>query len=218
MLEALVAGPRTAHQLGRDQGVRASAARRHAEALVEEGLAKPVFRQEGLGRPKKYYELTDAGRERLPRRYDALAEFMADASKEAHGPAGLARTMDAVAERLARDHARMVPADAPTRERVRAAASVLRKIGFQTELEEREDRMVIIRRDCIFRRLAFAHQPEVCGNLDTGLLERILGVPVQLVACMPWGDDACRHEVQTLRDATPATGRRAGARRARRAA
>lgn len=196
LLTALLTGPQTAHRLAQGAGIRASATRRHLETMTAEGLVQGLFRQEGLGRPKKYYELTDAGREQLPRKYDALAELMAGAAKEAHGPAGLARVMDAVAARLAAEQGSTMTPDAPLRDRVRAAAEVLRGIGFDTEVEEREDRLVIIRRDCVFRRLAFAHQAEVCGNLDTGLLTRLLAVPVDLVACMPWGDQACRHEVR----------------------
>lgn len=208
LLEALLGGPETAHRLAGAARVRPSAARRHLEDMVQQGFVRALFRQEGLGRPKKYYEVTEAGREQLPRRYDALAGWMADAAGQAHGPAGLARLMDAVAEGLAREHARPLPQDAPLRERVRAAAAVLRAIGFKTEVEERGDRLVIVRRDCVFRRLADAHQPEVCGNLDTGLLARLLAVPVELTACMPLGDQACRHEVRA-----PASGKASGDRK-----
>lgn len=49
--------------------IRESAIRRHFDQLERAGLVKGFFRQEGLGRPKKYYGLTEWGRERFPKLY-----------------------------------------------------------------------------------------------------------------------------------------------------
>lgn len=196
LLRALLEGPRTALSLAEEVGVDTAAARRHLDGFVAAGLAKALFRQEGMGRPKKYYEITEAGRETFPRRYDLLLASVAEAAIASHGSGAFAELMDRVAEALAREHGARVPRHAPLAARVRAVASVLRELGFPTEIEERDGRVLLVRRDCVFLKVAMAHQDAVCNHLDTGFLSRVLGEPVELVQCIPAGDGVCRHEIR----------------------
>lgn len=197
ILHGLTHGVKTAQALAREVGVETAAARRHLENFASAGFVASTFRREGLGRPKKYYEITDAGRELLPRRYDFLVRLMAKAAIRREGTDGLSRLMQVAADEFAADLAGRVPKNASPRERVKAVATILRELGFPVEVEEQQGKLVIVRRDCIFLQVARAHQSPVCEDFDTRLLTNLIGEDVKLTGCIPWGDNACRHELTT---------------------
>lgn len=198
LLGHLLEGPATAGELAQVADISTTAARRHMEDLVEEGAVEAFFRQRGVGRPSKLYRVTDEGRERFPRRYDLAAEQLIQALLEEDGEPALAETMEAAARDLAGSYRDRIPAQAPLEERVQALEGVLEELGFPTEIEVHDDRLVIVRRDCIFLKLAREHRDAVCGDLDTTLLEELLGVDVELEGCLPDGRSSCRHVVQRL--------------------
>jgi predicted ArsR family transcriptional regulator len=73
ILERLLPSEQHVLAVANELKIRESAIRRHFDQLERIGFVHGFFRQEGLGRPKKYYALTDWGRERFPRLYvDAL--------------------------------------------------------------------------------------------------------------------------------------------------
>lgn len=195
LLHALLEGPATAAELGKAQGISATAARRHMEDLLGQGVVASFFRQEGVGRPSKFYRLTVEGRERFPRRYELAAEGLIDALVHQGGSEHLDATMAEAGKRLASKYSDRIPTDAPLEERVDALVDLLEELGFPTQIEVHEDRLVVVRRDCIFLKLAREHRDAVCGHLDTTLLSELLGVDVELSRCIPDGARSCAHTV-----------------------
>src|SRR5579875_1292964 len=72
ILNHLLSNRRTAKELAEVLDIQVSAARKHLQALQELNVVEEQFIQEGMGRPKKYYFLTDSGRELFPRRYETI--------------------------------------------------------------------------------------------------------------------------------------------------
>lgn len=66
ILDHLLGGERHVLALGKDFGIRESAMRRHCMQLEERGLITGSLRQMGLGRPKRLYAITEAGRAVYP--------------------------------------------------------------------------------------------------------------------------------------------------------
>lgn len=196
LLRRLLEGAATARQLGEVADISTTAARRHMEDLAEEGIVEPFFRQEGIGRPSKFYRLTDEGRETFPRRYDLAAEELIQALLDRQGADGLQQAMTDAGRRLASRYQDRMPEQAPLGERVQALADVLEELGFPTEIELHDDRLVVVRRDCIFLKLARQQRDAVCGALDTTMLEELLDADVDLEGCLPDGRDSCRHVVK----------------------
>lgn len=165
------------------------------EDLQEEGAVSSFFRQEGVGRPSKFYRLTPEGRERFPRRYELAAEGLIGALVYQGGREHLEGTMAEAGKRLAARFQDRIPADAPLEERVDALVELLKDLGFPTQLEVHEDRLVVVRQDCIFLKLAREHRDAVCGQLDTTLLSELLGTDVELSRCIPDGARSCAHSI-----------------------
>lgn len=195
LMRHLLQGPASTADLAEAADVSKTAARRHMEGLVEDGAVEAFFRQEGVGRPSKLYQLTDEGRERFPRRYDLVAEQLIRGVLEEGGEEQLEQTMVQAGRDLANSLADRIPDDAPLKERADALVDALEELGFPTELEVHDDRLVVVRRDCIFLKLARSHRDAVCGHLDTTLLETLTNTDVELEGCLPDGHDCCRHTI-----------------------
>ena len=105
-----------------------------------------------------------------------------------------------LAARVAEDLRRRVPPGADVKERARALVQGLRALGFPTDLETREGRLVIRRRDCVFLQAARASPDLICRGFDTRLLELVLGEDVELKACLPDGSACCLHELRLGRN------------------
>lgn len=201
LMRHLLGGPSRVSELADIAGVSKTAVRRHMEGLVDEGAVEAFFRQEGIGRPSKFYQLTDEGRERFPRRYDLAAEQLIRGVIEEDGEEGLGQAMEAAGRQLAETLQDKVPNDGSRKGRAQALVDVLEELGFPTELEIHDDRFVIVRRDCIFLKLANEHRDAVCGHLDTTLLETLTGDDVELEGCLPDGQGSCRHTIPRPRGA-----------------
>lgn len=99
ILDRLLGGERHVLAIAHELGIRESAIRRHFDQLDRMGFVEGFFRQEGLGRPKKYYALTPQGRERFPQAYVEPLERALRRITEA----GRANTVEEAVPLLARD-------------------------------------------------------------------------------------------------------------------
>ncbi len=92
LLHALkAAGPQTAAALARRLGITAVGVRQHLERLAGAGLTGFDDRREGVGRPKRYWRLTDAGHARFPDNHAGLTVELLRAVSDVFGEAGLER-------------------------------------------------------------------------------------------------------------------------------
>jgi predicted ArsR family transcriptional regulator len=82
-------GPQTAVALGGLVGTTSVAVRQHMEKLAQLGLVISEDRRESVGRPKKYWQLTDKGNQRFPDRHADLTIEMISSVIETFGEAGL---------------------------------------------------------------------------------------------------------------------------------
>src|ERR671912_17371 len=69
-------GPISIGEIANRLKIQKSAIRTHLESLRAEQTIKSYFKMEGLGRPKKIYEITDKGRELFPRKYDLILSLI----------------------------------------------------------------------------------------------------------------------------------------------
>jgi len=102
------AGPQTAATLGRRLGITPVAVRQHLGNLVDDGLVAHEDRRESVGRPKRYWRLTDAGHARFPDNHAGLTVEVLAAVSDVVGEAGLDRLIaHREAETLASYRARL---------------------------------------------------------------------------------------------------------------
>src|SRR5919197_5962326 len=85
ILNLLLEGSKTAGEIADKLKIQKSAIRSHLESLQVEQSVRSYFKIEGLGRPRKVYELTESGRELFPRKYDLILSLIRQESEYSQG-------------------------------------------------------------------------------------------------------------------------------------
>lgn len=196
IVDLLLDGAQTTHQLGRTLRIHHTAVRAHLEGLERNGLVVAEFRHEGVGRPKKYYALTSDGRELLPRRYQLMLELMLESLLKTHGRGEVERLMGSLARDLASRLETAAP-DLPIEERVRKSVEALNDLGFRASLHNEDGRLSIVRSSCVFQRTAAEHHDLVCRVFDQELLRASVSgeASIQMVQSQAIGDCVCKHVI-----------------------
>lgn len=140
LLHALKAtGPQTAAALAARLKVTVVAIRQHLEKLAAADLVAHDDRREAVGRPKRYWRLSDAGHLRFPENHAGLTLELINAVSAVFGDAGLDRLIDhREAQTLAAYRARLAPA-AGLAEKVAILARLRDAEGYMAEISEAPD-------------------------------------------------------------------------------
>jgi predicted ArsR family transcriptional regulator len=196
IVDLLLDGAQTTHQLGATIKIHHTAVRAHLEGLERNGLVVSEFRHEGVGRPKKYYALTNDGRELLPRRYQLMLGLMLENLLKTHGRGEVERLMGALARDLASRLETPDPA-LPIEERVRKSVEALNDLGFRASVHKKDGRLAIVRSSCVFQRTAAEHHDLVCRVFDQELLRASVAgeADIRMVQSQAIGDCVCEHVV-----------------------
>jgi len=83
------AGPHTAAGLAAKLGVTAVAVRQMLERLAGDGLVTHEDRRAGVGRPRRFWELTEAGNGRFPDNHSGLTLELIEATRAVFGETGI---------------------------------------------------------------------------------------------------------------------------------
>ena len=140
LLHALKAtGPQTAAALAARLKVTVVAIRQHLEKLAAADLVAYDDRREAVGRPKRYWRLSDAGHLRFPENHAGLTLELINAVSAVFGDAGLDRLIDhREAQTQAAYRARLAPA-AGLGEKVAILARLRDAEGYMAEMSEAPD-------------------------------------------------------------------------------
>ncbi|QDQ97431.1 helix-turn-helix transcriptional regulator [Tomitella fengzijianii] len=211
-------GPLSATEIGSRLGLSAAGARRHIEALVEQGEAMVASgagaHRRGPGRPAKQFQLTAAGRAGLGHAYDDLAGDAIRALRELGGE-------DAVAE-FARRRVRSIvrgvtaaddglpvaaedaagqnhaPSGSPDAdERIAATADAIAEAmsgaGYVANTRRVGNGVQICQHHCPVAHVA-AEFPEFC-EAEQEAFRDLLGTHIQQLATIANGDAVCTTHV-----------------------
>jgi predicted ArsR family transcriptional regulator len=200
IMEELAVAPRTAKDLAQRFHIQESAARGHLERLEERGLVTPTFRREGVGRPRKRYQLTGAGQELFPKKYEFLLDSVIEQIIAREGEGYLSAIFVSAAQQMAQKIVGEIPKRASKLERARALAEALNQLGFRATVEPTpEGGLRIVRNNCVFRHSALSHAYLLCEVFDKHLTQELLGsssLDVDLKDSITRGGMRCTHLVQ----------------------
>lgn len=189
VLRLLQQESRTAVRIAADLGIQVSAARKHLERLRAMGLVAERFESKGPGRPKKLYSLTDEGRERFPRRYDAVLDALLAKLADKMGGKPTEALLAQVAADLAES---MRPAGGqPDLARVRSG---LNELGFDVRTARHDGVCTITSANCPILRTAKLHRELVCRGLHAEIIRAATGAAsVDRGKWIVDGDPVCTH-------------------------
>lgn len=208
-------GPLTAADAATRLGVTPAAVRRHLDALVASGLARPHEPSgvgvRGRGRPARSFVLTELGRSAFdggaaagvtgdgaaPGSAEDLAVDALDFIARTHGEQAVVRFAHQRAKAMeSRFAARVAAAGPDPGRRSRALAEALDAEGYAATARPVVTGTQVCQGRCPVHRIAAAH-PELC-EAEAAAFGRLVGVPVQRLATLAGGAHVCTTHVGRL--------------------
>jgi predicted ArsR family transcriptional regulator len=204
-------GSKTAGEVADKLKIQKSAIRTHLESLQAEQSVRSYFKIEGLGRPRKVYELTERGRELFPRKYDLILSLILQEIESTQGHEYMKKIIKSIADNMAHDiHDKIKESSSSLEESVRILNSFSNELGFMSSFyKENEDNSSstysIISRNCIVHKIAIKHQDAICHGFHDRIIQKSLDgkvkAKVQLKECIALGDEYSRHIIAINNDA-----------------
>lgn len=145
MLHALkAAGPQTAEALGRKLGMTAVGARQHLLRLQEEGLVDAVDQNEGVGRPKRFWSLTDAGNARFPDNHAGLTLELIAAIRKTGGETMLDTVIEAREKAALQAYRRALDGATSLKDKVKRLARIRSTEGYMASVASGGDGSLLL--------------------------------------------------------------------------
>jgi DeoR family suf operon transcriptional repressor len=164
--------------------------RHHISRLEADGLVASDETRHGVGRPRRFYFLTEKGREQFPTRYIRLTMRLLEQLKESVPPVFIKGLFTQMAQDMAADF-RPEMTGLPMDQRIELVRQFLTREGFNVEVEKIGDDYHLRESSCPYFQVGQTH-PEVC-SLDQTLISTLLEIPAQKVQCLLLGDAHCTY-------------------------
>lgn len=204
ILNLLLEGSKTAGEIADKLKIQKSAIRTHLESLQAEQSVRSFFKIEGLGRPRRVYELTESGRELFPRRYDLILSLILQKIESTEGHEYMKKIIESIADNIAHDiDEKIKTSSSSLEESVRILNSVSNEMGFMSSFykEDEDDSSTysIVSSNCIVHKIAIRHQDAICHGFHDRIIQKSLdgkiNANVQLKECIALGDKYSRHVI-----------------------
>jgi DeoR family transcriptional regulator, suf operon transcriptional repressor len=188
----LLQGRCTINELAETVQINPISVRHHISRLEAEGLVASEETRHGVGRPRRFYFLTEKGREHFPTRYIRLTMRLLEQLKESVPPIFIKGLFTQMAQDMASSF-RSEMTGLPMDQRIELVKQFLTQEGFNVEVEKLGDAYHIHESSCPYFQVGQTH-PEVC-SLDQTLISTLLNIPAQKVQCLLHGDAHCTYIV-----------------------
>jgi predicted ArsR family transcriptional regulator len=185
-------GKCTVRELAEAADVSPVSVRHHLSNLQAEDLVQVEEVRHGVGRPHHAFSLTEKALELFPTRYYRLTNRLIEELKGSLPEDKVDELFGRVAVSMAEQFAEELKS-LPLEERLRRLVALLADEGFDAELEQVGDSLMIHELSCPFLQVGQEH-PEVC-ILDQSLIARALSLPVERVTWLLQGDLHCTYAV-----------------------
>lgn len=196
VLQTMLAHQRcTINELAEAVDINPISVRHHITKLEADGLVASTEERHGVGRPRRVYFLTEAGREQFPTRYLRLTTKLLGQLKESMPKPMVDRLFAEIARDMAADY-ELAAAGLSMEERLNLVTQLLGQEGFSVEWEKKEGEYHIREINCPYLHVGQNH-PEVC-SLDQTLISTMLAVPAEKVKCVLNGDSFCTYVVPAV--------------------
>ncbi len=180
LLYALKAqGPQTAARLAARLDVTAVAVRQLLARLANDSLVAFDDRRESVGRPKRYWRLTDAGHARFPDNHAGLTADLLAAVPALFGADGLERLIAHREAAILAQYRKATASAATLAERARRLARLRSAEGYMAEIKrESRDSLLLIENHCPI--CVAAKQCQGFCRSELALFRRVLGPDVSV--------------------------------------
>lgn len=186
-------GKCTVNELAEAADVSPVSVRHHLANLQAEKMVIAEEIRHGVGRPRQLFSLTEDGLDLFPSRYLRFTNRLLDEIKGAMPEDQVRALFSGVAGSMAEQYA-LALEGLPLEARLKRMVELLSEEGFEANLENQGDQVLIHELSCPYFRIGRKH-PEVC-NVDQSFIATALSLPVERVTCLLEGDTNCTFSVE----------------------
>ena len=179
--------------------VTAMAVRQHLYALQQEKLVTAEERRVPVGRPAKFWRLTQDADRLFPEAYAELNAALITSVQDAFGPDGMARLLDARVARQRADYRSRIDASAPLAKRVQQLARIRADEGYMAEVKRDGQGFLFVENHCPICAAATACQGFCASELDLFRTALGPGVSVERTEHILSGDRRCAYRIAQSR-------------------
>lgn len=183
----------TLDEIAQHLGVTKTAAKEHLIKIDTLGLLTHHDQKGSVGRPRRFYLLSEKGNETFPRQYSWLSNIILELLSEEMGSAKTAKMMQRLADKVAESMQPRFAKVQSSADLINEVAKALNELGYRASLKQSDLRKgaVIEATNCVYHSVAKAH-PELC-HFDLRFIERATGgLNVKLESCIARGGSTCR--------------------------
>lgn len=182
----------TADDLINVLNITKTAVKEHLNKLVHQGFITFEDSKGFIGRPKRYYKLTEEGVHIFPKQYSWLSNIILEQLSHEMGPEGVRNFMKNLADAISNEQKHEFEKTASTTEALKKITALLSDLGYRASLKQSDLRKgaVIEATNCVYHTVAKKH-PELC-SFDIRLIENLSQLDVKLESCIARGGESCR--------------------------
>lgn len=183
--------PATADDLVLKIGITKTAVKGHIDKLIDLGLLIYTDEKGAVGRPSRYYSLSEAGTEFFPRQYSWLSNQMLQQLSDTLSSNQLVDFMKKLADRVYQENKSVIEDAHPDR-RLQNLKNLLNELGYKVTLKkhEKKETVVIEAFNCVYHNVAKSHT-ELC-QFDLQLIRQGSQMEPVLESCIAKGGKSCR--------------------------
>lgn len=187
-------GKCTIKELAEAAGISPVSVRHHIANLQADDLVNVEESRKGVGRPVHLFSLSEKAAELFPGRYLRLTNRLLEGLKDSLPEEQVHELFSSIASSMANNHLEEL-SRLPLEERLQGLLRLLSEEGFEAEIEQQDDHVLIRELSCPYFRIGVSH-PEIC-MIDQTFIANALSVPVERVECLLDGDSLCTFSIQT---------------------
>lgn len=195
IMKLLLGKDLSALDLEEELGINESAVRRHLEVLEQKNYVEHYFKKASKGRPKKFFKLTESGRDVFPEKSRLLLGMLAESIEEKYGPEELGDLFLGLSRRLGKSFG-IKEGEVSFESKLEKFVESMEKFSFFPDIEKENGNYEIKFKNCVFRAERGDIGKELCGLHDSFIREVFPEAEVEPKKNITAGDDTCVYEIR----------------------
>jgi predicted ArsR family transcriptional regulator len=174
-------------------GVTKTAVKEHILKIEHLGYITYKDVSGAIGRPKRYYLLSNNGHEAFPRQYSWLSNILLELLAKNMGKESVSKIMDELAQKVFDSMQSRFTRTNSSVELLVEINKALNELGYRTSLRQKDLRKgaILEATNCVYHSVAKEH-PVLC-KFDIQFIKKASGgLNVSLESCIAKGDSVCR--------------------------
>lgn len=189
-------GPQTAVQLAAIMGLTSMGVRKHLTELENHNKVKTYESSEGVGRPKKYWALTESANSAFPDTHAFLTVELIDSIQLALGSNALDKIITQREQTILTEYQQEIEGLNSLEDKVKGLVRIRKREGYMAEYEKQGDGFLFIENHCPI--CVAARKCQGFCRSELSIFKKILGPNVQIrrVQHIISGDRRCAYSIQ----------------------